>query len=150
MPPLYHNTPSFPHNPQRQIARRKKAPRSKMPETQLKSVNTIFILLLFLHTLFAICHGGSVLGFGSQTNGELDILAMKAEELQMDSESNRRVLEMVQKRYISYDTLKRDLVPCTRPGASYYNCKAAGGANPYHRGCEAITGCARSVGDING
>ncbi|CAA2958070.1 Hypothetical predicted protein [Olea europaea subsp. europaea] len=46
------------------------------------------------------------------------------EDDQMDSESNRRVL-VFQKRYISYDTLKRDTVPCSKPGASYYNCKVA-------------------------
>ncbi|XP_020227287.1 protein RALF-like 24 [Cajanus cajan] len=62
-------------------------------------------------------------------------------ESEMDSESNRRVLAM-QKKYISYDTLKRDMVPCDRPGASYYNCHAMR-ANPYSRGCEVITACAR-------
>ncbi|KAH7833620.1 hypothetical protein Vadar_008134 [Vaccinium darrowii] len=68
-------------------------------------------------------------------------------EEMMDSESNRRVLAM-QRRFISYETLKRDLVPCTRPGSSYYNCRAAGAANPYNRGCEVITGCARDISDI--
>ncbi|XP_051133338.1 protein RALF-like 24 [Andrographis paniculata] len=61
----------------------------------------------------------------------------------MDSESSRRVLVM-QRRYISYATLLRDLVPCNRPGASYYNCKAGPAvANSYNRGCEIITRCAR-------
>ncbi|CAK9178236.1 unnamed protein product [Ilex paraguariensis] len=63
---------------------------------------------------------------------------MVAEEEEMDSEINRRVL-MMQKRYISYDTLKRDMIPCNRPGVSYYNCKNAGEANSYNRGCEVIT-----------
>lgn len=62
-------------------------------------------------------------------------------EPEMDSETNRRVLAM-QKKYISYDTLKRDMVPCDRAGASYYNCHAIR-ANPYNRGCEVITACAR-------
>lgn len=57
----------------------------------------------------------------------------------MDSETNRRVLAM-QKKYISYETLKRDMVPCDRAGASYYNCQAIR-ANPYNRGCEVITAC---------
>jgi hypothetical protein len=64
-------------------------------------------------------------------------------EMLMDSESNRRVLAM-QKKYISYDTLKRDMVPCDRPGASYYNCHRRQ-ANPYSRGCEVITACARGA-----
>lgn len=64
----------------------------------------------------------------------------------MDSETNRRVLAM-QKKYISYDTLKRDMVPCDRAGASYYNCHPRQ-ANPYSRGCEVITACARGVQQI--
>ncbi|KAM3289262.1 hypothetical protein P3S67_017549 [Capsicum chacoense] len=59
----------------------------------------------------------------------------------MDSESNRRVL-LMQKKYISYGTLKRDLVPFNTSGASYYNCKAPGAANTYNRGCEIIARCA--------
>ncbi|CAA0840403.1 Protein RALF-like 24 [Striga hermonthica] len=62
--------------------------------------------------------------------------------MMMDSESNRRVLFM-RKRYISYDTLRRDLVPCDKPGASYYNCRTPGVANSYTRGCSVITRCAR-------
>ncbi|CAA2973770.1 Hypothetical predicted protein [Olea europaea subsp. europaea] len=53
-------------------------------------------------------------------------------EDEMDSENNRRIL-VIRKKYISYDTLKRDSVPCTQPGASYYNCKGPGVANTYHR-----------------
>lgn len=69
-------------------------------------------------------------------------------EPEMDSESNRRVLEGVQHiKYISYGTLKRDMVPCDRAGASYYNFHARP-ANPYNRGCEVITGCARGVQGI--
>lgn len=65
-----------------------------------------------------------------------------SDEEEMDSESNKRMLFM-RRRYISYDTLKRDLVPCLTPGASYYNCKVAGPANAYNRGCEIITRCDR-------
>ncbi|XP_031097123.1 uncharacterized protein LOC116001381 [Ipomoea triloba] len=70
-------------------------------------------------------------------------------EEEMESEMSRRVLVM-QKRYISYDTLKRDLVPCDTPGDSYYNCKGPAASHPYSRGCEIITRCARGeVSDIN-
>lgn len=62
-------------------------------------------------------------------------------DLEMDSETNRRILA-VQKKFISYETLKRDMVPCGTPGASYYNCNSRQ-ANPYNRGCEVITMCAR-------
>ncbi|XP_077252598.1 rapid alkalinization factor-like [Tasmannia lanceolata] len=63
-------------------------------------------------------------------------------EIEMDSEINRRLLDS-QKKYISYESLKKDEVPCSRPGASYYNCHGLSKANPYTRGCEFITGCAR-------
>ncbi|XP_062183046.1 rapid alkalinization factor-like [Phragmites australis] len=43
--------------------------------------------------------------------------------------------------YISYGALRRDSVPCSRRGASYYNCRPGAQANPYHRGCSRITRC---------
>ncbi|XP_052206684.1 rapid alkalinization factor [Diospyros lotus] len=122
-------------------------------------MKTLFVLLIFSPIFLGICNGVSVSGLNSLETGELDVMMRKvcagkigecgveAEELQVDSESNRRVLVM-QKKYISYETLKRDLVPCSRPGASYYNCKPPGQANPYNRGCDAITHCARSISDI--
>ncbi|KAJ8449671.1 hypothetical protein Cgig2_001327 [Carnegiea gigantea] len=64
-------------------------------------------------------------------------------EFEVDSEVNRRVLLGVQRKYISYETLKRDLVPCSVPGSSYYSCGASPEANRYSRGCSIITKCAR-------
>ncbi|XP_022138185.1 protein RALF-like 33 [Momordica charantia] len=46
-------------------------------------------------------------------------------------------------RYISYGALRRNTVPCSRRGASYYNCRPGAPANPYSRGCSAITRCRR-------
>ena len=43
--------------------------------------------------------------------------------------------------YISYLALFRDSVPCSQRGASYYNCQPGAEANPYSRGCSAITQC---------
>uniref|UniRef100_A0A0D9Y020 Rapid alkalinization factor 1 n=1 Tax=Leersia perrieri TaxID=77586 RepID=A0A0D9Y020_9ORYZ len=43
--------------------------------------------------------------------------------------------------YISYGALRRDTVPCSQRGASYYNCRPGGSANPYQRGCSRITRC---------
>lgn len=62
-------------------------------------------------------------------------------EFLMDSESNRRIL--AGRRYISYGALRRNTVPCSRRGASYYNCRPGAQANPYRRGCSAITRCRR-------
>lgn len=43
--------------------------------------------------------------------------------------------------YIGYDALRRNAVPCSYRGASYYNCRPGGQANPYSRGCSSITRC---------
>ncbi|CAK7333175.1 unnamed protein product [Dovyalis caffra] len=61
------------------------------------------------------------------------------EEFEMDTESNRRILAT--RRYVSYGALRRNNVPCSRRGASYYNCRAGAQANPYSRGCSRITRC---------
>ncbi|KAK1368685.1 hypothetical protein POM88_034777 [Heracleum sosnowskyi] len=58
------------------------------------------------------------------------------------TERNRRVLAGTS--HISYDALNANKVPCGNRGQSYYNCGAAGRANPYQRGCSAVTRCARN------
>ncbi|XWS15754.1 hypothetical protein CRYUN_Cryun34aG0029100 [Craigia yunnanensis] len=63
-------------------------------------------------------------------------------EALMDSETNHRQLAQ-KKRYISYGALKSNSVPCNRRGQSYYNCQNRRKANPYNRGCSAITHCRR-------
>ncbi|KAK7387902.1 hypothetical protein VNO78_22700 [Psophocarpus tetragonolobus] len=62
-------------------------------------------------------------------------------EFLMDSETTRRIL--AGRTYISYGALRRNTVPCSRRGASYYNCRPGAQANPYTRGCNAITRCRR-------
>lgn len=64
------------------------------------------------------------------------------EELELDSES-----EMISRRFlaannfISYGALKRNVVPCSIRGGSYYNCKPGAEANPYDRGCSHLARC---------
>ncbi|KAI5680423.1 hypothetical protein M9H77_01650 [Catharanthus roseus] len=60
-------------------------------------------------------------------------------EFEMDTEINRRILATT--NYISYGALQRNTVPCSRRGASYYNCQPGAEANPYTRGCSSITRC---------
>ncbi|KAK8946458.1 Rapid alkalinization factor [Platanthera zijinensis] len=60
-------------------------------------------------------------------------------EFDLASESTRRILDT--SGYIGYGALQRGTVPCNRAGASYYNCRPGGEANPYTRGCSAITQC---------
>ncbi|XP_028771231.1 rapid alkalinization factor-like [Neltuma alba] len=57
----------------------------------------------------------------------------------MEMEMSRRILATSQ--YISYRALQRNTVPCSQKGASYYNCQPGAAANPYTRGCAAITRC---------
>ncbi|WOH08428.1 hypothetical protein DCAR_0727869 [Daucus carota subsp. sativus] len=57
-----------------------------------------------------------------------------------DYEITRRILAPKTK-YISYGALDKNTVPCSKRGASYYNCQAGAQANPYSRGCKAITRC---------
>nr|XP_043628710.1 protein RALF-like 33 [Erigeron canadensis] len=74
--------------------------------------------------------------------GDLNIEDDDEDEFSLDSEINRRILA-TNRRYISYGALSKNNVPCSRRGASYYNCRRGGQANPYSRGCSAITRCRR-------
>ncbi|XP_009604381.1 rapid alkalinization factor-like [Nicotiana tabacum] len=113
-----------------------------------KSFSSIFIISSLLITLLIIS--------GESTGGDFDMSGwipmksadscqgsiaecMAAGEFEMDSESNRRILATDD--YISYGALQRNTVPCSRRGASYYNCQTGAEANPYTRGCSAITRC---------
>ncbi|KAL7112704.1 hypothetical protein ACP275_04G018900 [Erythranthe tilingii] len=60
-------------------------------------------------------------------------------EFDLDSESNRRILAT--SNYISYGALQANSVPCSRRGASYYNCRPGAQANPYTRTCSTATQC---------
>ncbi|KAJ0971883.1 hypothetical protein J5N97_019842 [Dioscorea zingiberensis] len=110
------------------------------------SVNKMVVVsLLFL----ILCLGASCVQ-GMKSDGLLweneEGFDMEMEmEMQMDSEINRRILWATQKKYISYEALKNDVVPCSRPGAPYYNCRGVSRANPYTRGCGVITRCARDA-----
>lgn len=78
----------------------------------------------------SVCRSGS----GSIAECQL------AAEFEIPSEISRRILATT-RRYISYSAMRRNTVPCSRRGASYYNCQAGAPANPYSRGCSAITRC---------
>ena len=71
--------------------------------------------------------------FGDDGEGEGEVAAMAGG-------GKRRVLQGGS-GYIGYDALRRDSVPCSQRGASYYNCQPGAEANPCSRGCSAITQC---------
>ncbi|KAG6595448.1 protein RALF-like 31 [Cucurbita moschata] len=54
-----------------------------------------------------------------------------------------RTNKMYRRRYLSYEALTFNNIPCGRRGSSYYDCRKRRRINPYRRGCTAITGCAR-------
>ncbi|KAL8255458.1 hypothetical protein R6Q59_030525 [Mikania micrantha] len=112
----------------------------------MKSIIFLLLSSIFLHTQIKISSGVSILAPNSAKRDDLDSIGKRvyAEYEMMESETSRRVL-LMGKRYISYETLKRDVVPCGTPGSSYYNCNGNGVANPYNRGCEIITFCARDA-----
>ncbi|XP_042385968.1 rapid alkalinization factor-like [Zingiber officinale] len=63
-------------------------------------------------------------------------------DLELSSEESRRLLwAATEKKYISYEALKGDVVPCSEPGVPYYNCHVFPRASPYTRGCQIISGC---------
>lgn len=86
------------------------------------------------------CDVGSVLGDCVEPEEE----GMMATEEEGEA-ATRRVLAR-RRRAISYGALGRNRVPCRRRGRSYYNCGGSGRANPYRRGCSAITRCGRYTG----
>uniref|UniRef100_A0A0E0FCZ4 Rapid alkalinization factor 1 n=1 Tax=Oryza meridionalis TaxID=40149 RepID=A0A0E0FCZ4_9ORYZ len=117
------------------------------------AVRFLAVLLLVLAVAVAssaasLAGGGDhhlQLGMLSATGGECRGTVggcLEEEEGELGSasgEAHRRVL--AGRGYISYQSLRRDSVPCSRRGASYYNCRPGASANPYHRGCSRITRC---------
>ncbi|KAL4379884.1 hypothetical protein GQ457_02G036350 [Hibiscus cannabinus] len=106
----------------------------------------VFICAVLVAAAMTVCASGdhhqhSIPGWiptGSTCKGSVaDCLA--GEEFELDSEISRRILATT--RYISYGALQRNTVPCSRRGASYYNCQPGAQANPYSRGCSRITRC---------
>ncbi|GMH24948.1 hypothetical protein Nepgr_026791 [Nepenthes gracilis] len=93
-----------------------------------------------LATRLSSGHGG--LPTVQACNGQVGNCIEAEDEMMLDSEAGRRQLAM-QSRYISYAALKRNSIPCSRRGHSYYNCRGNVRANPYRRGCTAITRCKR-------
>ncbi|KAL0718101.1 hypothetical protein Bca4012_067423 [Brassica carinata] len=80
-------------------------------------------------------------GSSSSCRGTIADCISEEEEFELDSEISRRIL--ASKKYVSYGAMRKNNVPCSRRGASYYNCQRGAQANPYSRGCSTITRCRR-------
>ncbi|KAL3724544.1 hypothetical protein ACJRO7_029681 [Eucalyptus globulus] len=128
---------------------------------KLSSITFFHLCLLFILIHLTNCNAVSIMGLGSLRSGGLDLLLERSSCLEaalgecvtdpeMEWETSRRVPVAAQqsnKKYIGYELLREDTVPCQKSGASYYNCPG-GQANPRNRGCTIITRFARDVGDI--
>ncbi|KAL6626207.1 hypothetical protein ACP70R_029933 [Stipagrostis hirtigluma subsp. patula] len=105
---------------------------------------TALLVPLLLLLLVALAELASAGGAGEAALGwELGVVgAAEDEEFGVLGDGDavaRRVLQGG--GYISYGALRRDNVPCSVRGASYYNCRPGAQGNPYSRGCSAITRC---------
>ncbi|KAK7369033.1 hypothetical protein VNO80_11067 [Phaseolus coccineus] len=98
--------------------------------------------LLLAMALAMVAEASKVHEFGFPGAG-MDLVG-DDNEMQLDSESNRRTLQG-REQYISYGALNANQAPCGNRGNSYYNCQDRGRANPYSRGCSQITHCARDT-----
>ncbi|KAL0918577.1 hypothetical protein M5K25_010592 [Dendrobium thyrsiflorum] len=115
-------------------------------ETMIRrKLSKSIVLLLLAAFLFGFVSAGDIGGHslgwipGRSTCQGTIAECIGGDEFDLATEPSRRILAT--SGYISYDALKRGSVPCNRAGASYYNCRPGAEANPYHRGCSAITQC---------
>nr|XP_009802961.1 PREDICTED: rapid alkalinization factor-like [Nicotiana sylvestris] len=107
----------------------------------------VLIVALFISNMVDANDGTELVGWmmplrsaGGICEGSIgECMDEELEELEVDK---RRILA-TSRRYISYGALQRNNIPCSRRGASYYNCRPGAQANPYSRGCSAITRCRR-------
>ncbi|XP_010241287.1 PREDICTED: protein RALF-like 19 [Nelumbo nucifera] len=78
-------------------------------------------------------------------NGRVGDCIDESEEM-MDPSGHKRGRQLFKtNKFISYEALKKNKVPCPRPGDSYYNCRKSKTVNPYRRGCSVITYCQRII-----
>ncbi|KAK1583365.1 hypothetical protein Q3G72_023061 [Acer saccharum] len=105
------------------------------------SMNKICWLALLVLSFVAVAIQSSSAfdsSFNSLTSMGQDEELFEDNEMLFDTDSARRQLKGGS-RYISYGALKANQVPCNKRGQSYYNCQRSQRANPYTRGCSAIT-----------
>ncbi|KAF1882110.1 hypothetical protein Lal_00038754 [Lupinus albus] len=105
-----------------------------------------WLIMLILALALMVASEASIIhefGRGALMGGDIDLITDDNEFL-MNSETARRTLQ-ARRRYIGYNSLTANKVPCGQRGRSYYNCQQRGRANPYRRACTAVTHCARNV-----
>ncbi|XP_010241351.1 PREDICTED: rapid alkalinization factor-like [Nelumbo nucifera] len=80
-------------------------------------------------------------------NGQIGECIDEEEEMMMTEivDGRRPRILFKTNKFISYEALKKNKVPCPRPGDSYYDCRKSKTVNPYRRGCSVITYCQRII-----
>jgi hypothetical protein len=109
------------------------------------TTRALLVPLLALLALAALARAGDVPPAVATLGWELGVVGVALDEEfgfpDGDSVARRVLQQGNGGGYISYGALRRDNVPCSVRGASYYNCRPGAQANPYSRGCSAITRC---------
>ncbi|KAI3953120.1 hypothetical protein MKW98_020315 [Papaver atlanticum] len=118
-----------------------------MAKNSLTCIMLIIVFTIyFVHSISIVeASGNHEMGFGwksistsSCDHGSIGECQLE-NEFEMDSEINRRILATT--KYVSYEALKKNTTPCSKKGASYYNCKDGAEANSYNRGCSKLSKC---------
>ncbi|KXT09021.1 hypothetical protein AC579_10188 [Pseudocercospora musae] len=82
-------------------------------------------------------------GFETLTERDVEYFLIKASDLHF--ETGRPTIisarDPANNKFISYETLQGNSVPCSRSGATFYNCRPGAQANPYTRPCSAAEQC---------
>lgn len=111
------------------------------PQLNMRILN--FTLTAYL-LAFSTVHGSPITNDHAKLPGnalnDMDPHQGTGKEIYAESHIGKRQAEE-KGRVICYGALQRNTVPCSRRGASYYNCRPGAQANPYTRGCSTITRC---------
>ncbi|XP_074301439.1 protein RALF-like 24 [Silene latifolia] len=108
-----------------------------MPTKSIKLFLLLTLIILQTHLNFSTGFSNSALNCDEKVKNSSTM-----EEIDGNNNGIIRRILSAERKFVSYETLKRDVVPCSTAGSSYYRCGAAP-ANHYSRGCSVITQCAR-------
>ncbi|KAL9235025.1 hypothetical protein vseg_009826 [Gypsophila vaccaria] len=118
----------------------------RKPQALILTIGLILAFISIVESTTQDPEPTSTTGDGPESKGPTTIGQCLDENkhFKIDSNSKRRIL--TENKYISYGALNKNKVPCSRRGLSYYNCQFGAHANPYRRGCHAMTRCKRFSG----
>ncbi|CAN1845507.1 Protein RALF-like 4 [Linum perenne] len=110
--------------------------------TATTTVLLLIALIMLLTTRSEAQMGTTEAQMGARVLSESGLGNKVMKKLRQTTKIARRGLQQ-RDRYISYEALQANNIPCGKHGNSYYNCSYRQRANPYTRGCTEATGCFR-------